>query len=485
MKVTLLNPTLMSGEKVLRSERCQVKLLVGIWPPIALAYIAAVLRREGIEVKIIDSVILDHTFEDMVEAIVEESPDLVIVQNTTPTIYDDLEEAKIIKDLLPKVEIIFFGVHATARPQDILNKDVKFAIRGEPEFTSLELCRCINDGKNDFENIQGLSYFQNGQIYHNPYRPPIFDLDTLPFPARELLSNEKYLLPIAKEPFTLLKTSRGCPYRCIYCTSIPYYGPRWRVRSAENIVAEIKEVIKKFNLSNFFFSSDTFNVRERHVVEICQELKRENLKIKWMCNSRVDNFSYETAKAMKEAGCWLVAFGIESGSDLILKQAKKGATVDQGEKAIEICKKVGIKSLCYFMFGLPGETQESIKKTLNFALKSKPDYVHFFAATPFPGTEFFKMAEENGWLTSYDWRRYFHGMSDVISYPNLSAKEITEATKFAYRKFYFRPQRFIKELTSIRTLGDFVGRTETFLNLIRTWISRRTIIAKEKEDIGR
>jgi len=459
MKVTLLNPTLMSGEKVLRSERCQVKLLVGIWPPIALAYIAAVLRRE--------------------------SPDLVIVQSTTPTIYDDLEGAKRIKDLLPEVEIVFFGVHATARPEDILNRDVKFAIRGEPEFTSLELCRCINNGKNNFENIQGLSYFQNGQIYHNPDRPPIFDLDTLPFPARELLSNEKYLLPIAKEPFTLLKTSRGCPYRCIYCTSIPYYGPGWRVRSAENIVAEIKEVIRNFNISNFFFSSDTFNVRESHVVEICQEIKKENLKIKWMCNSRVDNFSYETAKAMKEAGCWLVAFGVESGSDLILKQAKKGTTVDQGRKAIEICKKVGIKSLCYFMSGLPGETQESIKKTLNFALKSEPDYVHFFAATPFPGTEFFKMAEENGWLTSYDWRRYFHGMSDVISYPNLSAEEITEATKFAYRKFYFRPQRFIKELISIRTLGDFVGRAETFLNLIRTWISRGTIIAKEKEDIGK
>lgn len=472
MKIILSNPTVVSGEKILRSERCQGKLLVGIWPPIALAYVAAVLRKEA-EVKIIDSVILNHTFEAMIEAIIREGPDLIIVQNTTPTLYDDLELAKRLKQLLQeKTEITFFGVHATIRPDDILCENVKFAIRNEPEFVALELCRAIKEGKQNFGNIQGLSYWQDGKIFHNQNRSPILNLDELPFPARDLLSNDKYTIPTTGEPFTLIKTSRGCPYQCIFCTAPAYYGPRWRTRSVDNIISEVKEVVTRFNIGNFSFSSDTFNVREDYVLSICEAINKEGIRIKWMCNSRVDNFSFKSAKAMKKAGCWLIAFGTESGSDVVLQRAKKGTVARQGKEAIKICKEVGIKSLCYFMFGLPGETKQTIKETIHFVMDAEPDYVHFYTATPFPGTEFYEQAKENKWLTSFDWRRYFHGLSDVVSYDNLSAEEISKKTQMAYRRFYFRPKMIIRGVSSAHSLRELCGMGKTFFNMVHTWIVR-------------
>jgi len=474
MKTVLLNPTILTGAPVLRSERCQGKLLVGLWPPIALAYVGAVLRKEGIEVKIIDSVILNHTFEKMVEAVTKEMPDLIIVQNTTPTLYDDLELAKRVKELLrEKIEIAFFGVHATARPEDILCENVKFAIRNEPEFVALDLCRAVREGGQSFGDIQGLSYWRDGKVFHNQDRSPILNLDDLPFPARDLLPNDKYTIPTTGEPFTLIKTSRGCPYECIFCTAPAYYGHRWRTRSAANIVSEVKKVVARFNINNFSFSSDTFNVREDYVLSICEAINSEGMKIKWMCNSRVDNFSVKSARAMKEAGCWLIAFGTESGSDVILQMAKKGTVARQGKEAIEICKDVGIKSLCYFMFGLPGETKQTIRETIDFVMDAEPDYVHFYTATPFPGTEFYRQARDRKWLTSSDWRRYFHGLSDVISYPDLPGEEITEATKIAYRKFYFRPKKIMGEVLNIHSLSGFKGQIKTFLNMVKTWIIKK------------
>ena len=191
-----------------------------------------------------------------------------------------------------------------------------------------------------------------------------------------------------------------------------------------------------------------------------------------MCNSRVDNFSFKSAKAMKQAGCWLIAFGTESGSDVVLQRAKKGTVARQGKEAIKICKEVGIKSLCYFMFGLPGETKQTIKETIHFVMDAEPDYAHFYTATPFPGTEFYEQAKENKWLTSFDWRRYFHGLSDVVSYDNLSAEEISKKTQMAYRRFYFRPKMIIRQVNSAHSLRELCGMGKTFFNMVHTWIVR-------------
>lgn len=473
MKVLLLNPTICSEEPILRSERCQGKVIVGLWPPISLAYIAAVIKPIAEETRILDSVVLGQKYTEMVDDVVKWEPDLVVLQNTTPTIYDDKETARRIKDQLPKCKIAFIGLHATVRPEDIVDDCVDFSVRNDPEYTVKEIVEWMHksgDSHKELADIKGLSYKRKGDIVNNPRREVINDLDVLPFPARDLLNNELYRMPNTREKFTLVKTSRGCPYGCIYCTASAYYGPQWKSRSAAKIVDEIEEVIKKYDISNFFLSSDTFNVTEDHVLSICTEITKRKLDIKWICNSRADNFSETIAKEMKRSGCWMIAFGIESGSDKILLNAKKGATINDARNAIRVCKENGIKAMCYFMFGLPGETKETIEETIDFALEIDPDYAHFYVATPFPGTAFFKLADENHWLASYDWRKYFHGMSDIISYPDLSASDLSRASTKAYLKFYFRPRKIIQQISAVKTFKEFYGSFLTFVNLIKTWV---------------
>jgi radical SAM superfamily enzyme YgiQ (UPF0313 family) len=469
MRILLLNPTIKSGEKVLRAERCQGKQIVGIWPPMGLAYTASVLREGGFDqIKIIDSVIEDHTFVQMVNRCIRYRPDFILVQNTTPTLKDDLEAMSMIKAKLPEVRIAFYGVQAIAMPKTILSDVVEFAFAGQPEYIALSLCRALKN-KAPLSEVEGISYLKGKKIMKNPIKNPIDNIDDIPFPARDLLRNHKYIMPVNGKPFALIKTSRGCPFQCIYCTSRTYYGKQWKSRSPENIIAEIEQVINEYGIKDFFFSSDTFNLRKDLVLRLCQIIRKKRLGIRWVCNSRVDIFDYEIAKAMKSAGCWCISFGLESGSEKILKIAKKGANLAQARRAIAACKKAKIKSIGYFMFGLPGETEKTINQTIDFALSLNPTYAHFYIATPFPGTEFYEMAVRNRWLKSTDWERYFHGQSDVIEYPNIDFKTIERYTKIAYRRFYYRPSLILREAFAIRSFAELKGKFQTFINLVRTW----------------
>jgi len=452
MKILLLNPVTKEGNKILRSERCQVLAIGGtaLWPPIALGYIASVLRENGlVNLKIIDSSIIARRFDDMILEILKYKPDFVIVQSTTPTLESDKEIARRVKEKLNGVKFAFFGMHATAIPEDVLEGGlVDFAIKKEPEYTVLELCKNLYSS-DAWEKISGIAYRRAGKIINNPDREPIQDLDSIPFPARDLIKNELYRLPTNGEIFTIIKISRGCPFRCTFCTAHSYYGKKLRYRSPENIIMEINEVVSKFNIRNFLFHSDTFNFRKEYVSKLCALIKSQNLKIKWMSNSRVDILSLKMAEEMKKAGCWLVSLGTESGSQMILDKTKKGITLDQSKQAVKILKEVDIKSLCYFIFGLPGESRETMKETIDFALKLNPDYTQFWAATPFPGTEFFNMAKKNNWIKTYDWKLYFNNSTmSVLSYPKLSSDEISHFLKLAYRKFYLRPSRVISHLRS-------------------------------------
>ena len=448
MKLLFLVPPTLSGERVLRQGRCQVRLEPGIppWPPVGLARLAATARDKGHRARILDSCLEGLSFEAAISKIARCRPDALVFQTTTPTAHDDATLTRRVKRLLPECRIICYGVHATALPEDTLAGGADFAIVGEPEPTAVELFDLLAGARDDPGGIAGLAFRREGDVVRTGSRTPVDDLDSLPLPDRDLIDNQSYRLPRKGRPFTLVEVSRGCPYHCIFCTAPLYHGSAWRARSPGGIVREVDSVVKRYGIREFLFLSDTFNLREPWVLDLCEEILSSGLRIGWVCNSRCDDFSERQARAMKEAGCWLVSFGIESGSDEILAGAQKKASVKAAGRAVAKAKRAGLETVGYFLFGLPGETRETMRETAALARKIDPDYAHFFVATPFPGTPFFDQAAREGWLRSTDWRRYFHGSSDVISFNGLDAAAIRRAASTAALKFYLRPAKAARGL---------------------------------------
>ena len=453
MRVLFFVPNRFDGAKFLRFERCQGPS-ENLRPPISMGYIAALLKREGFDdLKIIDARIRKSSLSDMLNDIDEYDPDLVFIQSTTPTIYEDIKLSEECVRRKPSIHVAFLGSHVSVRPEDVLSYNVPFAIRNEPEYTACELVKALMT-KGDLSEIDGLSYYRGGRIINNKNREFIEDLDSLPFPDRNLIENAEYVIPVTGRPFTLIKTSRGCPSNCIFCTTHSVYGKKWRTRSTENIITEIVNVKKLYGISDFFFSADTFNLDKKWTFDLCNKIIERKLQISWMANSRVDTITEELASVMKRAGCWLLAFGIESGSQKMLNAMKKGIRIEQAISAIKIVRKAGIRNTAYFVIGLPGETTETINETYDFVKKYSPDYPQFLAATPYPGTEFFNIVERENYLKTKDWSKYSQGVTSIINYPELRDYEIRRAVQDAHRKFYLTPIRIIKELCSIREFSS-------------------------------
>lgn len=474
MRILLSNSYLKPGHKMITSGRCQINTGpgLGIWPPSDLAQAASTIREYADDISIIDFMLSDFSEKEALEKITSFDPSVIILQSSTPALKNDLLFCHSLKRAMPETVIVFFGLHASARPDDILSEEIEFVVRSEPEMTLLELVMLLKDNAEDFRSIKGLSYWKNGRAFHNPGREYVENLDFLPFPARDLLQNDKYIMPYNQEPFTIINVSRGCPYQCIFCTSGVYYGRSWRRRSPKSIVAEIEDVMVKYKINNFLFLSDTFNFDREFIFELCRLIINKRLGIKWVCNSRSDKLDEEMALQMRRAGCWLVSLGIESASDIILEKNKKNTSVYHSRKAINIARKTGIKTLCYFVFGLPGESADTIKETIGFIKNTAMDFVYIYSATPFPGTEFYDQAQHNGWLISKNWDRYLHGLSDVVSYPSLTNTQIQDAVTKAYRSFYLRPRVFCEILASIRSLRQFRAFIEIGFGMFKLLLRR-------------
>ncbi len=444
MKIILLNPVTRNKGKVLRVERCQQKILsyIGIWPPVTLLEIATYLRYRGFNnIEIIDGEIEGYRFNELVLEIMKRKPNVVIVQATTPTIQDDIFFASLLKYKSKEVVIVFIGLHATIFPQELLKEDsIDHVILGEPEETICDLMSYYLEEKPNIKTIEGLGYKHNGKIIINKKRLPRENYDYPMMPDRGLLKNEKYILPLTKEIFTVIKTSRGCNFRCLFCTSASYYGKGWKARTPQNIIEEIKDVKNKHNIDTFLFLSDTFNGTKDFVKRLSSEIIEENLNIKWVSNSRVDLVDEEAVSLMKKSGCMLVSLGIESYDEDILERNKKDISIEDIDNGIRLFNKYGIKTYGYFIFGLEGENKKTLLKTTIKAMKSKLDFANFYSLTPYPGTYYFDKYKAR------DYKEYFHGISNIVSYDNLNRFTIRLCRYFAFAIFYLNPIRFMQLL---------------------------------------
>jgi len=436
-----------------------------VWPQVSLAQMAALLHPTY-KLKIVDANAERIGWEEFAEIIDKYQPKYYLTQVTAPTLENDMYGCFLAKSRGAKT--IAFGTHVTPIPRESLRPypNLDFVLVGEPDLTIRDLLDhlegkidqrsseivnlfdqhdpsyqpAINeDGKVDMSGIKGLAWRDGDEIVINFPRPFIKDLDTMPIPMHELLPLQEYRMPLIKGPFTFIVTSRGCPAGCTYCIKHVSYQYSARLRSPELIMEELWE-LKKLGINNIHMYADLFTVNRDQVIDLCERMIAEKIDIKWTCNSRVDYVDEEMLLLMGRAGCWLISWGIESGNEQILKHAHKGAYPDKAERALLWAKKAGIKNWGYFIIGLPGETEETIRETIDFSKNLPLDIALFHVAAPYPGTPFFFEVVENGWFRSGTrWEQVDMDKGTVLDYPDLSAERLLYWQKRAWREWAFRP----------------------------------------------
>lgn len=413
-------------------------------PPLGIAYIAAVLEENGISVKIIDAPALRMGIEEVLGEIKRESPKVIGITCTTPIMPHASKLMKRIKEEGIDAPIVCGGNHPTFCDEDTLRSGADFVVRGEGEITFLELYRALESGEEP-EKVKGISFLKNGELIRTEEREKIEDLDSLPFPARHLLPMDRYQALGLPHKFTTMIASRGCPMGCSFCASSAFHGRKLRIRSVENVVDEIEHVIQEYGVEFITFMDDTFTLLRNWVEKFCDEILRREIKIKWGATARVDRMSLDLLKKMKKSGCVALFVGVESGDQEILDRITKNVVLDQTKRAFENMRKSGILSIASVAIGYPGETRESIKKTMRFIEEIKPDYFVASIATPYPGTRFYDEMKEKGLIVSDRWED-FTLFKSTIRCGDIEPEELERFRYEMMRRFYLKPARVLKML---------------------------------------
>jgi len=464
MRLLLVNPPSPENCRISRGLMGGFGMAVNqdlVYPPLNLAYVAAVARDAGHDVSILDAEALDLDRETTIERGVEQPFDLVGVDSSTATIDDDLTLAA---ELAKRAGAKSFtmGAQVTNTPDNVLARTgVHYVIRDEVEDTVVALIEALEKG-DDVSGVEGISsQDETGEgIVHNPPRKKIVDLDRLPFPARDLLPNERYRIPDMVGPMTTVQSSRGCPINCTYCGYTLSQGLRFRSRSAEDVLAELCEVERKYGIKNVVFRDPLFSANKKRIQALCDGIAREGLSIDWQCETAIKCLDEELLAQMREAGCVSISFGVETADPELGKKYSnsKIRSPEHAEVVISAAKRLGIRTRAFFMLGFPEETRVQMHSTVDLAVRLDPDSAQFTSVTPYPGTPMWhdvRKGEQEDFAT-YDGHKPT-GVNTVIS-PDALAVEI----KRAYRKFYLRPRRILDQLSSPRR---FASRIRHYLTM--------------------
>ena len=474
--------------------------------PLGLAYIAAVLRREGHEVLIYDAdcnvnpskmdfIGLEESYPHYLRSVKDKNhpvwqearqvisdfkPEIIGISVWTTYAAASFTLASLCKEYDRDVPVVMGGPHISIRYDEVMKicPDADFLVRGEGERAFAELARAISRKGRELKKLAGISYRENGKTVHNPKGEFIDDLDALPFPARDLLLNKASYDP---EDMGLIMTSRGCPYGCSYCaTSI--WERKTRCRSVANVILEIEQVVSAYGTRQFAFKDDSFTVNRKRITEFCDELIRRKITISWDCNTRVDLVDEELLLKMKKAGCKGIKVGIETGSERVLGMINKKITFDQCRRAARLFRKTGIHWTGYFMMGLPSESRQEVYQTLRFMKELDPDYASFSVYEPFPGTELFNIGVEKGLVQpdraledfysispKYYYARDIARRSDTMS--NDEFERIENDMKNEFHRFNRRPRKIFKRVRS-RSGGYFANPLAALsdLNKFLRWV---------------
>lgn len=459
MNVLILNPPRRDGVVMVKEGRCMQRkdAWCYVMSPITMVTMATMLRGDGHNVLVIDAGVELNDFGRLFERVKKFRPDVALINTSTPTIDDDVHAARSLKEHCgSEVVTALFGIHVSVHYADVLKagNGVDYCVIGEPEWTARELVAALANGGNPGKVRSLARAAAGGGTELTGARERFGSLDELPLPDWNLVDTGNYRLPLSNERFLLINTNRGCPHHCTFCNAHVYYGRAPRRRSVEHFMRELRNDVERFGVTQFLFWAEEFLLDRNYVSEICRAILDSGLNISWACNSRVDAVDEEMLALMRRAGCWNIAFGIESGVPEILTQIHKNVTVGQTARAVSLAKKCGLAVTGHVILGFPGDSAETMAATERFVDNLDLDFVQFYCAMPYPGTELYREAARNGWIRTNDWRLWEHNVS-VMDYPLLKAEDIMRIRRSYYLRFYFRPKTIARVLrTAIKHPGD-------------------------------
>ncbi|WP_284450567.1 B12-binding domain-containing radical SAM protein [Methylophaga thalassica] len=431
--------------------------------PVWLATGAAYAKREGFETVIRDSLSMGETFDSFYQFIKESRPDFIVIESSTPTVKTDLKIVSRIKTLLPDVKVAFTGLHTEFEDETFLEQNpvIDFTIYGEYETTVIQLLCALRDDRS-LEDIPALIYRDNGKIHRNEAEKEseqevsetievsqvkkneygrLPDLSTMPWAEREGLPNLNYFDGVCglERPQLQLMATRGCPYGCIFCAwpQMLFRSPRYRMRTTDDVIEEIKANLEKVPYKSIYIDDDTVNINKKFVLELAAKMKSSGIgnRIPWSTMGRADLMDRQTLEALKDAGLFSIKYGVESAEQGILDEIDKRMNAEKNIEMIKLTSELGIRVHLTFTFGLPSDTAETIENTIDMACGLPADTVQFSIATPFPGTEMYRLYDEKGWIVSKDWDDYNGSTVAVSRTENFTAKELEAYVKEAYRRF--------------------------------------------------
>jgi len=475
--VLLVNPPAPDGGIWIRSQhRVGRRSREGmIWPQVSLAQLAAMLHPDY-SVRVIDAIATRMSWAEFAASLEECRPRYYVTQVTAPTLTNDMYGAFLAR--AQGARTIAFGTHVTPMALETMEAypSLDYLLRFEPELTLRELIdtlehrespawvrnlleeadpayRQANGDGSDLAGCKGLVWRQGSEVVVNPARPFIPNLDHLPLPMHHLLPLSRYRMPMLRGPYAFVVTSRGCPAGCRFCIKHVTYQRSVRIRSPENIMRELR-LLQGLGVRNVHMYADLFTVSREQVVGLCDLILAEGLKLKWTCNSRVDYVDQEILQLMGRAGCWLISWGIESADETILRRIHKGYRPGQAQTALRWARAAGIKNWGYFIIGLPGETEETIQRTIDLSKRLPLDLALFHIAAPHPGTPFYKEVVDRGWFRpDVRWEDVDMDRSTVLDYPHLSAEQLEAHAQRAFRQWALRPGPVWTYLRSINNLA--------------------------------